>query len=761
VDAVLEGARVRGYQEIVAHALGLSGMLRARTGEADAGLGLIAEAGERFGAMGFAEGVAEMDFEAAEVLLDRARPSDAPRAVDRLAHAREALPELGTLEPRARLLQGRVLLARGEARAAQKLFGEAIEQAEKASQWEVLAQALAARAQSHGAMGADIHARRDRERALEVLENTAAILPPDLRSAFWSVAARAALRAPAVERAGAGVDALPAGASNGASVSLLAGHMPTLVANDQRLVLLLELSRRVGEEQTLERVLEQAVRSAVELTNAERGAVLLLRADGGLSMRARSGPTPGGGPDEAFSRSIAETVMIDGEAVATHNARGDVRFADYRSVHDLSIGAVAAVPIRARGRTLGVLYVENRLRRTVWSPSDVALMRAFAEQAGLAVEHARLVEELSSRTRELEAAKREIEGLLQVRTVELEDTRQSLRRAEEALKSRFAPQGMVSQTEAMRKVFAVIDRVRDSDVPVVVEGESGTGKELVARAIHFSGVRAKGPFVVVHCGAIPETLLESELFGHVRGAFTGADRDRKGLIASAHGGTLMLDEVSEMPLRMQVELLRVLQDRKVRPVGSEKEEQVDVRVVAATNRTLRELVAEGRFREDLYYRLSVVTLRIPPLRARLDDIPALASFFLARFAEEHGQGRKRLTREATSRLLRAPWPGNVRQLRHTLESAAVLAEGDTIDVHQLGLEEPAPGPGPVPARSGAANSTPPPAGSPLALRKAAERQRIIDALEQVNWNKVRAATVLGMPRRTLYRRLREYGLLEE
>jgi DNA-binding NtrC family response regulator len=361
-----------------------------------------------------------------------------------------------------------------------------------------------------------------------------------------------------------------------------------------------------------------------------------------------------------------------------------------------------------------------------------------------------LIEQLESRTLELESARREIESLLAARTEELEHTRRSLARAEEALRTRFAPQGMVASSEPMRRVLAVVERVRDADVPVVIEGESGTGKEMIARALHFSGARARGPFVVVNCGAIPETLLESELFGHVRGAFTGADRDRKGLIASAHGGTLVLDEVSDMPLKMQVELLRVLQDRKIRPVGGEREETVDVRIVASSNRVLKELVAAGDFREDLFYRLSVVTIRLPSLRQRADEIPALASHFLGRFSEENAMPRKKLTREALAKLLRAPWPGNVRQLRHVLESAAVLADGDVIEADALPLDEAVERP-----------SALPPASSPLALRKAAERQRIVDALETVNWNKVKAATLLSIPRRTLYRRLKEYGLLDE
>ena len=753
VESVLADARTLGYREIGAHATALLGVARARLGEVDAGLGLIFEASEQFAAMGQSTAVADMAFEVAAVLLDRGALGDAQRAAERLTSARDAVPDLGPRAARARMLEARVVFSRGDARGAQKLLGEAIELAERVHDWDSLSHALAVRAQTHQATGAEIHARRDRERALEVLETTAANLPPDLRSAFWSVPERGNLRSegssPSPRDARASVSFMPL-------TGALAGNAPTIIANDQRLMLLLELSRRVGEETALERVLDLAVRSAVELTNAERGAILLLEADGALAVRASVGTSGGPGLDETFSRSIAETALIDGEVIATHNARGDSRFADFRSVHELAIGAVAAIPMRVRGRTLGVLYLENRARRGLWSPSDVVLVKAFAEQAAVAVDHARLIGELEDRGRQLETANREIESLLAARTMELEDARRSLARANEALRSRFALQGVVGNSAAMRTVAAVVERVRDADVPVVIEGESGTGKEVIARAIHFSGARAKGPFVVVHCGAIPETLLESELFGHVRGAFTGADRDRKGLLASASGGTLMLDEVADMPMKMQVELLRVLQDRKVRRVGSEVEEDVDLRVIAAVNRPLRDLVAEGRFREDLYYRLSVVSLRLPPLRERLDDLPALANHFLTRFAEEQGITRKRLAAESVVRLTRGRWPGNVRQLRHVLESAAVMADNDVIEADQLQFDTT----DAAAIAPSTAPSAPPPAGSPRSARKTAERQRIVEALEQANWNKVRAAEILKMPRRTLYRRLEEFGLLD-
>jgi DNA-binding NtrC family response regulator/tetratricopeptide (TPR) repeat protein len=751
LEQALDEARSSGLRMLVAHALQGLGVAKARVGMFDEALSVTSEAIAEFHAMGDEESAADAALDAAEALLDRGQTGDLDRAVESIDRAQR--PSSATIEGpfvcRLRYLQGRVSAVRGDTRGAIKALSEATELAERLGQWELRAAALAARAELHRSTGAELHAKRDRERAIEVLESVASILPPDLRSAFWSVPSRVALRAFGQSDAlSVGVGVGESGLTMSAITMGLTGHGATVGAQDRRLVLLLDLSRRVNEERTLDGALEQTARAAAELTNAERSVVLLRDAAGALVLRAQLGPSTEG--EEGFSRSIAESVLIDGEVLATHDARGDRRFSDFQSVHDRAIGAVAAVPIRARGRTLGVLYVENRLRRAQWGAIDVAILRAFAEQAGVAVERAGLIEELQQRTRELESARREIESLLAVRTVELEDTRRSLARAEEALRTRFAPQGMIASGEAMRKVLAVVERVRDADVPVVIEGESGTGKEMIARALHFSGARARGPFVVVHCGAIPETLMESELFGHVKGAFTGADRDRKGLIATAHGGTLVLDEVSEMPLKMQVELLRVLQDRKIRPVGAELEESVDVRVIASSNKVLKDLVAQGGFREDLYYRLSVVTIRLPSLRQRADEIPALASHFLARFAEDNGMPRKKLSREALAKLLRAPWPGNVRQLRHVLESAAVLVDGDVIEPEALALDESIERASVVPASA-----------SPMALRKAAERQRIVDALESCNWNKVKAASVLSMPRRTLYRRLKEYGLLDE
>jgi DNA-binding NtrC family response regulator len=272
--------------------------------------------------------------------------------------------------------------------------------------------------------------------------------------------------------------------------------------------------------------------------------------------------------------------------------------------------------------------------------------------------------------------------------------------------------------------------------------------------------------VAVNCAAIPEALLESELFGHVKGAFTGADRDRRGVLTQADGGTLFLDEVGDMPPKMQVDLLRVLQDKRVRPVGAEHDDEVDVRVIAASNKSLGDLVARGMFREDLFYRLDVVDIRLPPLRERPEDIPLLCDHFLTHFAERDGVPMKRLSRDSLKRLAEHPMPGNVRQLEHVLLNAWVLVEGDVIEADDLALDPDGSSVDRVAAErarravaaaDGKSPSVPPP--QTYDDYRSDEKRRILEALEAAGWNRVRAAKALGIPRRTFYRRLKEYEIL--
>ncbi|MFO0583141.1 MAG: sigma-54 dependent transcriptional regulator [Anaeromyxobacter sp.] len=315
----------------------------------------------------------------------------------------------------------------------------------------------------------------------------------------------------------------------------------------------------------------------------------------------------------------------------------------------------------------------------------------------------------------------------------------------------YRPDQLVGSSEAMRELDRQIARVAPQKTTVLLTGDSGTGKELVARALHERSPRAGCPFVAVNCGAIPEALLESELFGHVRGAFTDAVRNKKGLAAEADGGTLFLDEIGELPVSLQPKLLRFLQEEEVRPVGDTRARRVDVRVVAATARDLRQAVQDGRFREDLYWRLAVVPLRIPPLRDRPEDIPPLAAHFLARLAKLRPElGALSLSDGARARLLAHRWPGNVRELEHVLERAVVMAEDPVIGEGDLPDEL---------ARAGERPGAAPPAE--LSIKRATrqlEASLIRAALERTGGNRTKAAELLEISYGALLYKIRDYGL---
>ena len=312
----------------------------------------------------------------------------------------------------------------------------------------------------------------------------------------------------------------------------------------------------------------------------------------------------------------------------------------------------------------------------------------------------------------------------------------------------------VGQGEASRRVLALVDKVAASPrATVLITGESGTGKELVARAIHWKSSRAGQPFIPVNCGALSETLLESELFGHVRGAFTGATQDRPGLLQAAGEGTVFLDEVGEISQAMQVKLLRVLEERRVKPVGSTREVPFEARILAATNRDLEAEVRAGRFREDLLYRLNVITLELPPLRSRPEDIPGLARHFLAQQAEELGRPMLRFSDAALQALQRLPLPGNVRQLRNLVERAATLSDGDLVGPEALPL------PGAMRAGAGPGGEVQLPDGFSLeAWLDDLERRYLLEALRRAEGKKTRAAELLGMTFRSFRYRLDKHGL---
>jgi len=315
---------------------------------------------------------------------------------------------------------------------------------------------------------------------------------------------------------------------------------------------------------------------------------------------------------------------------------------------------------------------------------------------------------------------------------------------------RFGFEGILGNSPQMQRVFEILGQVSDTNATVLILGESGTGKELVARAVHTNSPRAKGNFVAVNCAALSEGLIESELFGHVKGAFTGAVSDKKGRIVYADGGTLFLDEVGDMPLATQAKLLRVLETREVTPVGGNRVEKVDIRLLAATNRDLREMVKDGAFREDLLFRLQVVALELPPLRERSGDVPLLIDHFIHELAEAHGRAVRGIASEARALLVRYDWPGNVRELRNAIENMVLLARGDVLTVDDV--PEAIKGARGEPGSRGR--------GMDFAGRSLAEVERALieENLALMEGNRQKTAKVLGIGERTLYRKIKEYGL---
>jgi serine/threonine-protein kinase PknK len=762
-----------------AQLLALEAEYAARTGDLLLADRLCRECAEAWGEMGRSVDEAEARLERVLIAVQRegADPSELGREIQR------ALVRLGSAAAHRALLalaRGKVAELRGEEAPARASFDEALASARASGQKDWVWRALEARAQLEIDVGQPLKGKQDREAALAVLEDIASRLPRDLREVYWNDPRRQAVRAACI--------------LDFTTAATTAFRGP----GEDRLARVLEINRAIAGEHDLSRLLGKVTDHAIALLRAERGFIILrsgyarerkedapsepepsrVGAEGGGAapgdLLAGAQPSQlsisiyasrdqrGDDPHARFSQSIAERVIRSGEPVVTASAREDTRMADYVSVHQLMLQSVACVPIRARtGSVIGALYLETRLRPAASFANELPTLIALADQVVIAIENARLVSENERRAAELEQANRELTAaqaklseLLGYRTAQLAATRRDLRSARAVLRGHFGYEGLVGTSEAMRRVYALIDRIKDTDVPVLILGESGTGKEVVARAIHNASQRSKKPFVGINCGAIPEHLLESELFGHVRGAFTGADRDRKGLFREATEGTILLDEIGEMPQKMQAGLLRVLQERVVRPVGGAREESVDTRVIAATHRDLSAMVEASAFREDLYYRLHVIQVRVPPLRERIEDIPILIDHFLGIFAARYSRERRSVSRAALKRLIAYTWPGNVRQLENVLLNAWVLSDRPELEIEDFELPN---------ARLGRApDAVVPPSTGPvetsLDVHKAGERERILAALASCNWNRVKAAQLVGLPRRTFYRRLKEYGI---
>jgi transcriptional regulator with GAF, ATPase, and Fis domain len=493
---------------------------------------------------------------------------------------------------------------------------------------------------------------------------------------------------------------------------------------------LYEFSEKLMTMKDIDRLLEAMLDAVIEATGAEKGLILLN--DDAFANESKADtpaqpdkgePSSKGGTIRAarnvkreaiadasgtISDSIVRKVIETGRPVIVSDALTDSQFKTSESVLALRLSSVMCAPLVSQGHVQGVMYVGNDRVKGLFDKNQLDVLSIFASQASLILENAMLLHALRADKEKLVA--------------ELKD-------------KRFGD--IIGACPSMLEVFRKLQKVATTDISVLITGETGTGKELIAREIHRRSNRANGPFVVINCGAIPENLIESELFGHVKGAFTGAVASRGGKFQAAGGGTLFLDEIGELPLNLQVKLLRALQERVVFRVGDSKPEKVDIRVVAATNRILEDEIRGGRFREDLYYRLNVVNIYLPPLRDRGDDVLILAKALMSKHAEELATQVRGFTPQALAAIKRSPWPGNIRQLENRLKKALVLCEKALLSPDDLDLGQEA-------------------ESSILPLEKAKEefqRKYVLEVLERNNGNRTKTARDLGVDPRTIFRYL--------
>ncbi len=471
------------------------------------------------------------------------------------------------------------------------------------------------------------------------------------------------------------------------------------------LAALVSFSERLMDEANSGDLFKELLAAVVEQTKAEKGFVIVLK-DGERHLAASHNVGDDKLDLSRVSDSIVDTVVETRKPLIVSNALRDGRFRTAQSVVDLRLSSVMCVPLIYRQNLLGVLYLGNDSITDLFDGGKLAVLQVFATQASLLVNTALTLNELKTSNKNLR--------------VQLANASQG---------------DMIGSSGVMKAVFKVMRRLAPTDLTVLIQGETGTGKELVAREIHRLSERTRKPYISLNCGAIPENLLESELFGHRKGAFTGAVSDKVGKFLAADGGTIFLDEVGEMPHALQVKLLRVLQERVVERVGEFEGRPVDIRIIAATNRVLLEEVGEGRFREDLYYRLNEVTLDLPPLRDRGDDIIQLAQFFLNRYATQYDSKVRGFTNPCVLALKGFFWPGNVRQLENRVKKAVIMSDRSLLTPEDLSL------------KPGDKRHVKP-------LNEAEEDFKIVyirEVLDLNNWNKAQTARDLGVDPRTIFR----------
>ncbi len=425
---------------------------------------------------------------------------------------------------------------------------------------------------------------------------------------------------------------------------------------------------------------------------------------------------------------LKEGTTFNIKAVQYHNPTDEVRFLD-----------IAYMPLMGKdNRPVGIIFMGND-----------ATQRIVEERRQLALRQ-EMEERIEKERQGWEIARSEFESRITDLEKELSERMDEIRMLRFNIDDRYIFHNIVARNKRMREIIELIPKIADTDATVLITGETGTGKELIARAIHYTSYRRDRRFIGINCATLSETLLESELFGHVRGAFTGAIRDKQGKFELADGGTIFLDEVSEMQPTTQGKLLRVLQEQEFEKVGGEKTIRVDVRVIAATNRDIESLVSQGRFREDLYYRLKVITIHLPPLRERMDDIPLLANFFLRKYSKKLSRDVVSISQKALGKMLSYHWPGNVRELEHVIEKAVIMTEGDIIDDVDI----------PVKTRK-KHKSLILPAVDMTSYLESCEQDYLRELLRQFRGNIKKVSEVSGLNRRTIHNKMKKYNLRKE
>lgn len=478
----------------------------------------------------------------------------------------------------------------------------------------------------------------------------------------------------------------------------------------EELATLYDISQIINSILDIGVLLNKVMDLVIETTGAERG-FLMLKENGKLKTKVARNIDKRTIETE-ISNTVVNKVFSSGESLLTSDAKADPRFSSSDSVFLYNITSILSCPLVSKGKTIGVIYVDSITKKKVFTTKNLNFLQGFSNIAAISIENANL-------------------------TSKLKEENVVLKRA---IGDRYSFKNIVGKNKKFKEILNVIERIIDSKVSILLEGESGTGKELLARAIHNNSQRNKKEFVACYCGAMPETLLESELFGYKKGAFTGAYEDKKGLFEEAHLGTFFLDEVSEIPPKVQVKLLRVLQDGEVRRLGETKSRNFDVRLISATNKNLEDELKTGKFREDLFYRLKVVKITLPPLRERKDDIPILADHFLRIQSKESGKSVTKISNEAIRALVNYLWPGNVRELGNAIHYAVTMARAEEITLEDL-----------------PANIVNP-AEEVKSIKKLKEWEKeiILRTFKECNYAKVKTARVLGISQRTLHSKLKKY-----